>query len=453
MKDLTVGKESRLIWRFAIPMLIGNVFQQLYNVVDSIVVGKFIGDEALAAVGASFPVLFVLISLTIGITTGATIVVSQFFGAKDNQSVKRTIDTVFIFIFWASIILTLIGFILSSYIFKWLALPEEIIPEATLYFRIYVSGILLMFGFYGTSAVLRGLGDSKTPLYFMIISTLLIIVLDVFFVIVLKMGVEGVAIATVISHGVTFIGSIVYLNKFHPLIRFSFRKLVFDKIIFIKSLRIGIPTGMQQTFVSLGMLALMRIVSDFGTETIAAYTVAGRLDMFAAMPAMNFSMALTSFVGQNIGANQIERVRKGFVATLKMTSIVSITMTATFFLLGEPIMRIFTNDSEVVAIGVSYLRITSLFYLVFSSMFVTHGVLRGAGDTLIPMFITLISLWVLRVPFSYFLSRESFGLGSDGIWWGIPIAWTAGFCLSYIYYKTGRWKRKAIIKHPVIGEI
>lgn len=450
IKDLTVGKESKLILLFALPMLLGNVFQQLYNIIDSIIVGQYIGKEALAAVGASFPVFFVLISLIIGVSSGSTIIISQYFGAKQFDKVKRAIDTMFIIIFVSSLGVTIIGISFSHFIFDLMKLPEEVMADAIIYFNILMGGVIMLFGYNGTSAILRGLGDSKTPLYFLIISTILNIILVILFVVVFKWGIAGAAIATVISQGVSFLLAIIYLNRYHTIINFSFKNMIFDKEIFSKSLKIGIPSGMQQTFVAIGMMALLRVVSEFGTNTIAAYTVAGRIDSFAAMPAMNFSMALSTFVGQNIGAKKIERVRKGYIATLWMTSIISVFVTMMVYFFGGFLMSLFTNDPDVISIGKSYLIIVSSFYILFSFMFVNNGVMRGAGDTLIPMFITLISLWLLRIPFSYILSAK---IGSDGIWWSIPLAWLVGCALSYIYYKIGKWKRKTIVSHPVAEEI
>ena len=325
-----------------------------------------------------------------------------------------------------------------------MALPEDVIPDAVIYFKIIAAGAVLMFGYNGVSSVLRGLGDSKTPLYFLIISTVLNIVLVLVFIEVFHWGIAGAAWATVIAQGTSFLLAVIYLNKFHDIIHFSFRTIVYDKKIFAKSLKIGIPAGFQQTFLALGMMALLRIVNHFGTDTIAAYSVAGRIDSFALLPAMNFSMALSTFVGQNMGANKPERVRKGFLATLLMTTILSVVVSVVIIIFGAGLMSMFTPDTEVIHIGRNYLVIVSAFYVVFSAMMVSNGVMRGAGDTLIPMFITLFSLWVLRVPISYFLSGY---MGSDGIWWSIPIAWTFGFIASYLYYLSGRWKRKVIVKH------
>jgi len=442
MKDLTTGREGSLILRFALPMLLGNVFQQLYNIVDSIIVGNFIGKEALAAVGASFPIIFAFLSLIIGIASGSTIVIAQYFGAKDIEKVKRTINTLFIFLFFASIVISIVGIYFSEEIFRLLKLPEEIIPQATTYFNIFMGGVIVSFGFNGTSAILRGLGDSKTPLYFLIISTVINIGLDLLFVLVFKWGIAGVAIASVIAQAGAFLTAIIYLNKTHKIVRFSFKNLNFDKVIFKKSIRIGLPTGIQQSFVAAGMMALISIVNGFGTNVIAAYSVATRIDGLASMVAMNFAQALATFVGQNIGAKKIDRVKAGFIATLKMSTTIAVIISAAILIFSNFIISLFTNDPEVIRIGTEYLTIVGAFYIVFTTMFTISGVMRGAGDTLIPMFISLIALWIVRIPVAWILSRQ---IGEIGIWWAIPAGWFVGATLSFIYYLTGNWKKKVII--------
>jgi putative MATE family efflux protein len=443
MKDLTKGKESKLIWQFAMPMLLGNIFQQLYNIVDSIVIGNFIGKEALAAVGASFPIIFALISLVIGFGVGATVIIAQYFGAGNIGKIKQTIDTLYISLFIASVVITLIGITLSDYIFRLIELPEEIIPSASLYLKIYLSGLVFFFGFNGTSAILRGLGDSKTPLFFLVISTLVNIVLDLLFVIVFKWGIAGVAIATLISQGGATITAILYLNKTHQLVKFSFIHMVFDREVFWQSMRIGLPSGLQQTFVAIGMMAVTWIVNLFGTNVIAAYSVAMRIDSLASLPAMNFAAALSTFVGQNLGAGKPERIKAGLIATFKMTSIVSVVISLVAIVFSRGLIGLFTRDADVISIGADYLIIVSAFYIVFSTMFVVNGVMRGAGDTLVPMFITLFALWFVRIPVSYFLSDE---IGADGIWWSIPVGWLVGLIFSYLYYLTGKWKTKSVVK-------
>jgi len=442
LKDLSVGNEGSLIFKFAMPMLLGNVFQQLYNVVDSAIVGNYIGKEALAAVGASFPIIFTLISLIIGIATGSTIVIAQYYGAKEMPKILRAIDTLYIFLFFASIIVSVLGIIFAPQIFRLIKLPEEVLPGAVTYLRIYLAGLVLFFGFNGTSAILRGLGDSKTPLYFLVVATIANVIFDFVFVLWFKWGIAGVALATLISQAGAFISAIIYLNRTHEVINLSWRRLVFDKAIFKQSTRIGFPIGFQQVFVALGMMVMYWLVNPFGTDTTAAYSVVFRIDAFASMPAMMFAAALSTFVGQNLGANKPERVKKGLIATFYTTSAIALIVGVISFTFSRPLMQIFTSDENVIFIGVQYLHIVSFFYITFTAMFTIGAVMRGAGDTLIPMFITFFALWIVRIPVCYYLSLK---MGSVGIWWGIPIAWIIGMILSYLYYLTGRWKTKNIL--------
>jgi putative MATE family efflux protein len=444
MQDLTNGKEGKLIFQFAAPMLLGNVFQQLFSVVDSIVVGKFIGKEALAAVGASFPVIFIMVSMIIGLVMGTTVVISQYFGAKDYVRVKRAINTMYIYSTITGVIATVAGIIISEPLLRLLGLPENIMPQAVQYLRIYLSGIIIFFVLNGTSAVLRGLGDSKTPLFFLIIATVVNIILVLLFVAVFKWGVAGAAYATLIANGLALGLTIYWLNKTHKLIKISLKGLHFDREIFRQSINIGLPTGIQQTLVAMGALALMGIVNKFGTNVIAGFSVASRLDSLAMIPAMSFSQALSTFVGQNIGANKPERIRAGLIATLKMSGFVTIVTTIFIVFGGHILMSLFTNDLEVVRIGDQYLTIVSSFYIMFTLMFIFNGVTRGAGDTLIPMFFSLLSLWIIRIPMAWFLSGK---IGATGIWWAIPAGWAIGLVLSYFYYKSGRWKKKSVVKY------
>jgi putative MATE family efflux protein len=450
MKNLTEGNSGSLIFKFAIPMLIGNVFQQLYNVVDSIIVGRYIGKQALAAVGASFPLIFMMISFVVGVAMGTTIIVSQYFGARDIKMVKRSIETMYIFLFFASIVVTLSGIMLSGPIFRLINLPDDVMPQAIAYFNVYLTGTIFFFGFNGISSVLRGLGDSKTPLYFLIFSTVMNAILVWLFVAVFKWGVAGSAWATVLAQAGAFVTGVIYLNRTHEIVKLNSLKLVFDRAIFRKSLMIGLPTGLQQTFVSMGMLAVTRIVNGFGTDAIAAYSVAIRLDSLAGLPAMNFGAALSTFVGQNLGANKPERVRQGFKATFMMSGALALLTSFLVIIFRQPLMHLFTDDAAVIDIGAEYLVIVSSFYLFFSAMFVIGGVMRGAGDTLIPMFISLFALWVVRIPAAWILSRY---FGVDGIWWSIPVAWFIGMSLSYLYYLKGNWKTKVVVKQrPFVPE-
>ncbi len=442
MQDFTQGNVTKQIFLFALPMLIGNIFQQLYNIVDSIIVGRFLGKEALASVGASFPVIYVLVAFIIGLGGGFTIVISQYFGAKNNKNVAKSIDTMVIALFFISVLITFLGIFFSEDIFRLLQLPNELIPQATLYLNTYLTGTIMFCGFNSVSSVLRGLGDSKTPLIFLVVSTLSNILLDIVFIVVFKWGIFGAAFATVLSQGISFISAVIYLNKTHKVVKLKIHNLHYSSSILKYAFKIGLPTGFQQTFVAAGMMAIMSIVNGFGTNVIAAYSAATRIDGIAILPAMNFSQALASFVGQNLGANKISRIKLGYRNTILMSSILCIIITLAIIIFGENLMRMFNDDTEVIRIGKEYLVIVSSFYLIFSLMFTTHGLLRGAGDTLIPMFITLISLWIVRVPLAYLLS--SF-MGEIGIWWSVPAGWIIGLIASWTYYKMGKWKNKGVV--------
>jgi putative MATE family efflux protein len=307
--------------------------------------------------------------------------VSQYFGAKDPENVQKSINTLYIFLFFASIVISIAGILSSEFIFRLIDLDPRIIPDAKLFMNIYFAGMIFLFGYNGTSAILRGLGDSKTPLYFLIGSVILNILLDLLFVIVFHWGVGGVATATVISEAFAFFAQIIYLNKYHKVVRFSYKALKFDPVIFRKGIRIGLPTGLQQTFVAVGMLALYWIVNQFGVNANAAYSTAGRIDSFAAMPAMSFAAALSSFVGQNLGANRPDRVKKGLRYTLLIIGIISVLISMVNVFFGKFLMKLFTDSPQVIDIGHRYLVIVGSFYLVFSFMFCINGLLRGAGDT------------------------------------------------------------------------
>ncbi len=446
MKDFTEGKVGKTLIDFSVPLVAGNIFQNLYNVVDSIIVGNYIGKEALGAVGASFPIIFALISMVIGVGSGASAVVSQYFGARQYENVKKTIDTIFLFFLGVSFVVSIVGIALSKPIFLLLNLPDEILPGATSYLQIYLIGTFFFFGFSGISSILRGLGDAKTPLYFMIFATVTNIALDLLFVVVFEWGIEGAAIATVISHTLTFLGAVLWLNKKHPLINLYFRKYAFDKAIFRSCLRIGLPTGFQQSFVAFGMMAILGIVNSFGANAVAAYTAATRIDSFAKMPAMAFSQALASFTGQNLGAFKEKRALQGLSSTLIYSLSYCVLISVIVILFGSSIMKLFTPDADVIKIGQDYLVIVSSFYLLFAIMFTVMGFLRGAGATLIPMINTFAALYLIRIPVAWFLSSK---IGVNGIWWSEPAGWLIGMAVLILYFFSGKWKGKVVVKKTV----
>ncbi len=443
MTDLTSGNVAKQILKFALPMLLGSIFQQLYSIVDTIIVGKYLGKEALASVGASFPIIFTIIALVIGIGSGASVVISQYYGAKDEDNVRKAVDTLNIFLLITGVAISVVGILISRWIFALLQLPNELLESAMTYLNIYLMGMVVFFGFNSITSILRGVGDSKNPLYYLIIATFLNIGLDLLFILKFNWGIAGAAWASVIAQAAAFLIAVIHVNKRHSVIRLAIVGITFNWEIFKQSVRIGLPTGIQHTFVALGMMALMGIVNTFGTNVIAGFTGASRIDSLAAIPAMTLSVALSVFVGQNIGAKKVERIYKGLRVALIFASVISVVMSIVAIFWSVPLMKLFSNDAAVIAVGREYLITVSLFYLLFSTMFVFNGLLRGAGATLIPMFITLFSLWLVRIPLAVFLSKY---MGERGIWWAIPIAWFFGALGAFVYFRTGKWKNKGVVK-------
>lgn len=446
MRDLTKGNEAKQIVYFAIPMLLGNLLQTLYNTVDSIWVGKGVGEKGLAAVTVSFPIMFMLISLIMGITMGSSIVISQYFGAKDYENVTKSINTTLYFLLISSIVVTVLGIAVSKPILILINTSKDILNEANNYLVIMFLGTIFMFGYNGVTAILRGLGDSKTPLYFLLIATIINIILDPIFIFAFKLGVVGAAVATVIAQAVSFIFSINYINRKHELFKIKLSKIKeADKDLLKKIIKIGIPMGIQQTLVSLAMVFLNSIINLFGVDAMAAYGAAGRIDSFMSMPIMSLSAAVSSFTGQNLGANKKDRVVKGFRATLVIAVGISILIAMLAIIFSSQLISIFNTKREVIDYGIGYLKIVGMFYFTFAIMFIVSGVIRGSGDTMVPMLTTLIGLWGVRVPLAQYLSKK---IGIEGVWWSIGIGWVIGSTLNYIYYKTGRWEKKVVVKKP-----
>ncbi|MDR1171243.1 MAG: MATE family efflux transporter [Bacteroidales bacterium] len=451
MLDLTEGKPWKSLLQFSIPMLIGNVLMQLYHIADFYIVGNYIGPEAVASVGSSMPILFALVSFIIGITMGCTVIVSQYFGAKDSVKVKRSIDTVIIFITVAALSVMVVGLIFCNPLLRLVKTPESVFNGARTFMQINLVGLLPLFGVNCLSAILRGVGDSKTPLYCMLISSALNVVLLLTFVPGMGWNIAGAAWATVLTQALTTVGMILWLNRKHPVIKITFHKLAFDMDIFRNSVRIGLPNGAQQAMVAVGMMALLGIVNRFSeanSNVLVAYSIVNRIDSLACVPAMTFSMAIAAFTGQNVGARKFGRIPSGLNATLAMSAILTVVISAAVMIFAHSVMELFSTEinPDIISIGTRYLLIVCPFCIVFSTMFIHTGVMRGAGDTLVPMFITLLSLWLVRIPVALFLSGF---IGPDGIWWSIPVAWTVGALFAYLYYRSGRWKNKGVIK-PVL---
>ena len=411
--NLTEGKVWKVIVRFALPLLIGNLLQQFYNITDSIIVGQFLGKEALAAVSASFFIYYFIISFVIGVGSGTTVVISQLFGAKQYQKVQLAFSSFFIFMLVGGVILSIAGIIFAEPVFRLTNTPEEVIPQAVAYFRIYIGGTFLFVTFNSIISILRGVGESVRPMLFILITTILNIAFDLLFILVFKWGIEGAARATVISQGIGMCIALAYVNNTHPLLSIKKQDMLFDWKLFKESLKIGLPTSVQQCAII----------------TQAVLTLSG---------------ALAAFCGQNIGAGKLDRVKKGVRFTMYTNIVLGLLTFAAVYLFGDEMMKVFTKDADVVAIGKEYLLIIGGFFIVHGALNVYNGALRGAGDTLFPMLTSLICLWLIRIPLAYYLSSW---LGRSGIWWAIGISIAIGLVATFVYYKTGIWKRRCIISN------
>lgn len=437
--DLTEGKVWKVIVRFALPLLVGNLLQQFYNITDSIIVGQFLGKEALAAVSASFFIYYFIISLVIGVGSGTTVVISQLFGAQQYQKVQLAFSSFFIFMLVGGIILSIAGIIFAEPVFRLTNTPEEVIPQAVAYFRIYIGGTFLFVTFNSIISILRGVGESVRPMLFILITTVLNIAFDLLFILVFKWGIEGAARATVVSQGIGMCIALAYVNNTHPLLSIKKQDMLFDWKLFKESLKIGLPTSVQQCAIALGLIALLGIVNSFGTNTLTAYGAAGKIDTIITQAILTLSGALAAFCGQNIGAGRLDRVKKGVQFTMYTNVALGLLTFAAVYLFGNEMMRIFTKDIDVVAIGKEYLLIIGGFFIVHGALNVYNGALRGAGDTLFPMITSLVCLWLIRIPLAYYLSSW---LGRNGIWWAIGISITIGLIVTFVYYKMGFWKRR-----------
>ncbi|MBC1491205.1 MATE family efflux transporter [Listeria booriae] len=447
IKDMTTGNPTKIIFYFAMPMLIGNLFQQFYTMVDAMIVGKFVGVNALAAVGATNALNFFIISLVIGLMSGVSVVVAQYFGFQDYHRLKQVIATASIMIGLVSVVLTIIGIALAKPLLLLLQTPKEILDDSVLFMTTLFIGILPMGLYNGVSAILRALGNSITPLYFLIISSLLNIALSFLFVVGLGVGVAGAAWATVVSQLVSAILCIIYGYRHVLYMRLKKKDLHFDRAIFKEIFRIALPSALQGSFISIGNMAIQGLINSFGATVVAAYTAASRIDSLTYQPGIAFGAASSMFAGQNIGAGKIDRVKEGFWSGIKVVTVVSLAITVLVQIFAHQFLMLFLDSSatEALSIGTGYLKIVSLFYVVVGILFVVRETLRGTGDAIVPLWMGIFEL-ASRLAIGFILSQF---LGYMGLWWATPVAWVSATMLGLWRYKSGRWMRKAVIKKDV----
>ncbi len=449
-QDMTQGSPAERLIEFSIPLLLGNLAQQLYNTVDSIVVGKYVGDTALAAVGASGPLLNLMIVLFMGVSTGAGIMVSQYFGAKQREKLSFTVGTTITLTFIGSVIIMIIGPLLTQPLMSLLQTPPDVYAKACDYLTIIFIGIAGAAYYNVISGVLRGLGDSVMPLIFLVVACGLNIALDLLFVAVFQWGVAGVAWATVIAQFVSAVLCLIQLKKMTDVFDLNIHTLKPHKELAAQLIKLGLPAGLSQAIFSMAAIVVQSLTNSFGTSVIACSTVVMRVDGFAMMPNFTFGVAMTTFAGQNIGAGKMDRVERGVKDGMKLGVAVSILLTVAILVFGKALMQMFTNTAEVIDLGVHMMRILAVGYIAMAVTQILSGVMRGAGDTMTPMWISIITTVIIRVPIAYVLAyltrSETQPVGSpDSLYISLLISWVLGAVITFICYKRGGWRKKKII--------
>ena len=443
-KDMTIGNPSKILFYFALPMVAGNILQQLYSIIDSMIVGNFIGADALAAVGASYPITFVLITVANGCGIGCGVVISQYYGGKLIDKVKTSIFTSIIFITLFSFLLMVFGISFSDSILNLMNTPGNIFNDSCIYMKIYFLGVVFLFLYNIINSSFNALGNSKTPLMFLIFSSILNIILDLLFIIKFHMGVAGAAYATLISQFVSAALSLFFLFKTIRNITYKKRIKLFDVTILKNISKIAIPSILQQSIVSIGNLFVQALVNSYGAVVIAGYAAATKIDSITILPMSNMSNAVSTFTGQNIGAHKTDRVSKGYKAALIMIGVFCAFAALILFLFGHKLVGLFVDSASnqgVIDIGTQYMRIVSIFYFFMGLMVITNGILRGSGDMKVFLASTVTNLST-RVIFAYGLA---YLIGQSAIWWAVPFGWIFASTISVVRYKSGKWQNKSIV--------
>jgi putative MATE family efflux protein len=436
-KLMTTGSISKNIISFAIPLSLGNLFQQLYHTVDTIVVGNFVNKEALAAIASCGPLLYLLIGLFMGIFVGAGVVISKYFGKEEIHNVKLAIHTSVAFAIASSIVLTIVGYATTPLILRLMSTPDSVIEGAITYTRIYFLGISSLIMYNSAAGILRAIGDSRHPLYFLIISSIINIVLDLIFVIYFKLGLAGVAYATIIGQSVSAILAYRILITTHEIFKVRIKDIAFDKLMLIQILKIGIPSGLQNSVVSLSNVLIQSSINSFGAVAMAGNGAYVRIQAFAIIPLKGFAMSITTFTSQNLGAGEYDRVGKGARFSFIVAMILSESIAGLLYLFMPQLLLLFSKAPDVVAIGLTKAYLSLPFLLLLALSQVMAGLFRGAGKSIVPM-IVMFTIWgVFRVLFIAIILN--FDRNINNVFISYPITWAIGSIIFIIYYFKADW--------------
>ena len=447
--DMCQGPLLPKIIKFAIPLIFTTLLQNTFHAADLMVIGRFSTYQSMAAIGATATIFGMLVNVFMGVSVGVNVLVAQYFGAKNEEKVRHTIGNSFYVLIAASLVVSLIGIFFSPFIMTLLQCPEVIRADAITYLRTSAFGIIFIALYNGVAAILRALGDSKTPLYFLILSSIVNVVLDLVFVLCFDWAVFGVAFATVVSQAVSAIASLIYAFKKVPYFNLSKAELTPHKTIIINSFKLGVPISLQNSLIAISCIVLQGVVNTFGETVMAAYTVTMRIEQLVQQPFSSLGMALTSYAGQNFGAQRIDRVKKGMHRATFMVLIFSLIMLPIFYIFGDKIIYCFVKEPEVISIGAKALRITSLFYFFLGMIYAPRSLLNGCGDTTFSMINGMTEV-ICRISFSLLFTSiatisifgHTYNIGYWGIWLTTGLTWFTTALICFLRYKLGSWRKK-----------
>ena len=441
--DMTKGSPVKLLLQFSIPILLGNLFQQIYTLADRIIVGRFVGDTAFSAIGATNALSMMFMSMCMGAAIGTGVVVSQYFGAKEEKGTAASIANGSYTCVLIAIMMTLLALVTTKPILLMLHTPQSILPNALTYMYIYMGGLLAVAVYFTSFSILRALGDSKTPLIFLIVCSLLNIVLDLLFVVVFKTGVAGAAAATVLSEAIAAVLCIIYAFKKVPQFSQAYKYRKFDKELIKKTMKVGIPTGFQYALIYVSSIILQRIVNGFGESVIGAFTATTQIELLVQQIFTALGSAIVTYTGQNMGAGKEDRISLGVIAAMKISAVVSAVLLIVFWIFGHPIMSIFVTNEEIISIAASGIRITSLFLIALGGVQILRYMLNGAGDSMYALINGVVEV-IARVAFAVGLTAIPF-IGMWGIWLTTGLTWAVTAIFALFRYKHGVWKEKKLV--------
>lgn len=436
---MTEGVTWKQLTLFAVPLLIGNLFQQFYNLADSVVVGNFVGKEALAAVGSTGTIINTLIGFFLGLSMGGNVVISQYFGAKDDRGVHDAVHTTLFITLSLSVFFTIVGYFMVPNMLRLMSTPNDVFEEAKVYLQIYFIGILGLMVYNMGSGILRAVGNSRYPLYFLILSAALNIILDFVFVLLFKMGVAGVAYATIISQFISATLVIYVLSRVDGPYRIIFRDIRLDREMLKKIVRVGFPSALQLSLTSFSNVFVQSYINSFGSSCMAGWSVYGKIDQFGLLPMQSISLSITTFVGQNLGAGNVKRAKKGINIALLISIISTIFLLTPIMIFSRELVWLFNREESVIQYGSLFLRLISPFYLLVCVNQIYIGSLRGAGDTKAPMVIMLSSFVLFRQIYLFIVSRTIGTIIMVAL--GYPFGWLLCSIAIYLYYRKTHWER------------